>query len=71
MKGELRTRSGEHVRFFEIPPFKLLPEVVGWGDRAFCLREPFNEKNQKPIYYEVCVWSVDASDIVVKRLELR
>jgi hypothetical protein len=35
MKINLLTRDGEFVTEVEIPMFKLMPEVLVWGERTF------------------------------------
>ena len=65
-RGRLYTRSGELVHEFVMPPFKLTPEAVTFGERIFVLKLPFAQTPSNPAepeYFEACGWSVDAAQI--------
>jgi len=68
MIAQLFTRAGELATECEIPEFQVMPEVLVWGTRIFCLREPFAQLKQpaEPKYYEVCTWWVSAAGLPLK-----
>lgn len=37
MRAELWTAAGGYVAGFDLPPFKVVPDVVLWGDSVFAL----------------------------------
>lgn len=62
MKASLRTRDGsEFVAELEMPAFEILPDVVLWQARIYCLRRPFKKNPEMPAeYFEAGVWAADA-----------
>lgn len=67
IEATLFTRDGKEVFRFLMPPFQILPEVILWGIRVFCLKDPFEQSIDSPAipdYYEACAWSADTSAMI-------
>jgi hypothetical protein len=59
MKIRLETREGELASERTVPEFKLLPEVMVWGNRTFTLHYEASFTAGSPVYREACVFYIN------------